>query len=111
MVWIRNLFRSGSVSRAEGTVCGSSILNVAFYWVNSIITVRGGREMCIGLPMMACSYLSATSFKPEPSASSWTPPRGEPGQSAFRLEPETDMEPALDLTTSLKPKPPIDDSE
>ncbi|CAH3839643.1 unnamed protein product [Pieris brassicae] len=61
--------------------------------------------------MMACSYLSATSFKPEPSASSWTQPREEPGQNAFRLEPETDsMEPALDLTT-FKPKPASDDSE
>lgn len=63
--------------------------------------------------MMACSYLSATSFKPESSATCWTPPRVEAGQNAFRpeLEPEMDsVEPALDLTTSFKPKPPSDDN-
>lgn len=40
--------------------------------------------------MMACSYLSATSFKPESSASCWTLSRGEPGQNAFRLKAEMD---------------------
>ncbi|CAG4968663.1 unnamed protein product [Colias eurytheme] len=62
--------------------------------------------------MMACSYLSTTSVKPDATTSCWNPPyAGQPSHS-FRPAPETStMEPALDLTTSLKPRKPASDDD
>ncbi|CAH2233995.1 jg9898 [Pararge aegeria aegeria] len=63
--------------------------------------------------MMACSYLSATGQKPQPSmAGCWTPPYSLPEPEPTRMVPYVRppaactlmSEPALDLTTTIKPR-------
>ncbi|CAH0726490.1 unnamed protein product, partial [Brenthis ino] len=66
--------------------------------------------------MMACSYLSTAGVKPErPMAGCWTPPYSlpapEPSQMTSFVRPSiapvevpSVPEPALDLTTTLKPR-------
>ncbi|CAH2104904.1 unnamed protein product [Euphydryas editha] len=71
--------------------------------------------------MMACSYLSAAGIKPEPSMTGcWTPPYSLTEPEPSRVIPPVIRpplppivspsvllpEPALDLTTSLKPRAP-----
>lgn len=71
--------------------------------------------------MMACSYLSAAGIKPEPAVTGcWTPPYSLVEPDPRRVVPSFIRpplpptvppsvplpEPALDLTTSLKPRAP-----